>query len=124
MGHRVLRKEREKKEKQGLEEMKKNDPEGFAEYLQSVDKDRIKERGSLKHKGASQFMKKQAIFGKYDKDARQQVQDMLQKNKELTEKKIAVEESSDEEETAHTEMLVEEIDPTAGTANNPWMAPS
>lgn len=49
-----------------MDKMKEEDPEGFIDKLNQLEKDRAEERMSLKHRGGSKFAKKQAIYAKYD----------------------------------------------------------
>lgn len=120
--HRVLKKERLKNEKKSLEELQKSDPEGYLEKVQSVEKQRVEERMSLKHRGGSKYMKKQMIYGKYNDQARQAVQDMIQKNKELTHK---TEVFSDSESEGGVSMDSEDemtmLESAIPSTNNPWM---
>ncbi|KAL4232806.1 U3 small nucleolar RNA-associated protein 14 A [Mactra antiquata] len=122
--HRILKKDKMKAEEKKMDKMKNEDPEGFMEKLNQMEKDRVKERMSLKHRGGSKFAKRQTLYAKYDDRARQEVQDMLQKSRELT-KKIQIESDSDTE--AFPDIGVDdnvEIPQfkLPKTSNNPWMA--
>ena len=64
--HRVLKKEKRRKEEKILAEMEKNDPEGFAEKMKLLDRQRVKERMTLKHRGVSKFGQRQKLYAKYD----------------------------------------------------------
>lgn len=48
--------------------LKDNDPEKALEKLEQLDKRRIEERMTLKHKGAGKWAKLQAIRSKYDEN--------------------------------------------------------
>ncbi|XP_060077158.1 U3 small nucleolar RNA-associated protein 14 homolog A-like [Ylistrum balloti] len=127
--HKVLRKEKLKHEKKALDELEKNDPEGYQEKLDDINKQRIQERMNLKHRGGSKYAKKQMIYAKYDDKARQSVQDMLQKSRELTNKIITDAGDSDsdggvsmdsEDESA---MLESEMTEEGNhSQKNPWMS--
>ncbi|XP_033741241.1 uncharacterized protein LOC117328027 [Pecten maximus] len=127
--HKVLRKEKLKHEKKALDELEKNDPDGYQEKIDDINKQRIQERMNLKHRGGSKYAKKQMIYAKYDDKARQSVQDMLQKSRDLTKKMITETGESDsdggvsmdsEDERA---MMESEM---SGDRNmpqkNPWMS--
>ena len=49
-----------------FESLKDEDPEGALEKLQLLEKRRVEERMTLKHKGAGKWAKLQAIRSKYD----------------------------------------------------------
>lgn len=114
--HRILRKERIKKDKIKSEQ-DKNDPESLNDKVELIDRARIEERMSLKHKHGSKFMKKASIYGKYNKALQLSVQEMFQKNQDLT-KKVRVESDSEEEyvESDNDEQI-------HSSKNNPWMNP-
>ncbi|KAL3881431.1 hypothetical protein ACJMK2_027873 [Sinanodonta woodiana] len=124
--HRHLRKERQKKEMKALEEMEKTDPEAYLEKLKQLEKERIEERMSLKHRGGSKYSQKQMIYAKYDKQARQSVQDMIQMSQELRQKTIPLADSDTESEGG----VVMDMEDAANMVDselhevddNPWMA--
>ncbi|KAH3726085.1 U3 small nucleolar RNA-associated protein 14 homolog A-like [Dreissena polymorpha] len=119
--HRILKKEKLKDEKRLLETLQKEDPESFLEKITQWEKDRVQERMSLRHRGGTKFAKRQMIYAKFDEKARQEVQDMLQKSREITQK-LAATESSDEESDSG------DLEPqqAGGSAfvdsRNPWMS--
>ena len=49
-----------------FETLKEKDPEAALEKLQELEKRRVEERMTLKHKGAGKWAKMQAIRAKYD----------------------------------------------------------
>lgn len=51
-----------------IEELEKTDPEAAAERLKELEKTRIAERASLKHRNASKFLQFQAKRAKYNKE--------------------------------------------------------
>ncbi len=118
--HRIMKKDRQKKDKKELEELEKTDPEAYNEKMQAVEKRRLVERMSLRHRGGSKFGQKQTRFAKYDQDARQTMQDMNQKSRELTAKVPVSSESEGES------LDEEEEEEGAGTMparqSNPWMS--
>lgn len=119
--HRVLKKEKLKHEKKALEELEKNDPTAYQEKLEDVERQRIEERMSLKHRGGSKYSKKQMLYAKYDDQARQRVQDMLQTSRQLTQKSVAVSDSEDDKEElmdSEDEMIEREL---SSLSSNPWM---
>ncbi|XP_067676071.1 U3 small nucleolar RNA-associated protein 14 homolog A-like [Haliotis asinina] len=124
--HRILKKEKLKQEKARMEELQRTDPEAFVEKLQQLDRDRVQERMTLRHRGGSKFAQRQKIYGKYDDRSREAVQNMIQINKELTKKTQLEEDSNSDSEggvSVHSddegEMIVSQLGMTGG--DNPWM---
>nr|CAG4642610.1 EOG090X08JJ [Evadne anonyx] len=108
--HRLLKKEKMKKHLKEFETLKEEDPEGALDKLKDMEKRRVEERMSLKHKGAGKWAKMQAIRSKYDDEAREALAEQLRMGREIT-RKVQQDDSSEEEpETA----------PVYQT-NNPWL---
>lgn len=55
-----------KMEQKKLDKLEAEDPEGYLEKLNQLERDRALERVSLKHRGGSKFAKRQMIYAKYD----------------------------------------------------------
>ena len=64
--HRLLKREKMKEHMKEFETLKEKDPEAALEKLQELEKRRVEERMTLKHKGAGKWAKMQAIRAKYD----------------------------------------------------------
>lgn len=64
--HRLLKKEKMKKNLKEFETLKEDDPEGALDKLKELERQRVEERMSLKHKGSGKWAKLQAIRSKYD----------------------------------------------------------
>jgi len=94
----IARKEKEKQKIKELEELERTDPSAAAEKLAEMEKTRIEERASLKHRNASKHLQFQAKRAKYDKESKAVVQDQLRLHRELTAKTKEVSESENEEE--------------------------
>ncbi|CAH1800307.1 unnamed protein product [Owenia fusiformis] len=126
--HRILRKEKAKQLKKEMTDLEKKDPEAYAEAVKLAEKRRVEERMSLKHRGGSKFMKNQLIHAKYDKDARNSVQEMLQHSRELTKKDHVSESESENEAEGQNEagvtMATDDTAPSGGGSHNPWLAHS
>nr|CAG4649451.1 EOG090X08JJ [Scapholeberis mucronata]SVE93701.1 EOG090X08JJ [Scapholeberis mucronata] len=112
--HRLLKREKMKNHVKEFEQMKEHDPENALFKLEQLEKRRIEERMTLKHKGAGKWAKLQAIRSKYDENAREALADQLRIGKEVTRK---VKQSDDESE--------EDV-PTVSLphSNNPWLGGS
>jgi len=66
----LLKKDKIKNHLKEFETLKEHDPEGALEKLEQLDRKRIEERMTLKHKGAGKWAKLQAIRSKYDENVR------------------------------------------------------
>merc|ERR1711874_565308 len=73
----IARKEKEKQKLKELEELERIDPEAAAEKLEEMEKTRIEERASLKHRNASKHLQFQAKRAKYNKESAQAMNDQL-----------------------------------------------
>ncbi|XP_052808908.1 U3 small nucleolar RNA-associated protein 14 homolog A-like isoform X1 [Mya arenaria] len=125
--HRILKKEKLKTEKKLLETLQQDDPESFLEKINQFEKERAEERMSLKHRGGTKFAKRQMIYAKFDDRARQEVQNMLQKSREITQK-LKSAESSDDSADEIDDNLANQTGgdahysaPGSREASNPWM---
>uniref|UniRef100_A0A1I8IY28 Small-subunit processome n=1 Tax=Macrostomum lignano TaxID=282301 RepID=A0A1I8IY28_9PLAT len=79
-----------KQEEAELTALKDSDPAAFAERMAALERARADERISQRHRGGSKFARQQKLRAKFDDAARQAVQDMIQRGKELTEKTTAM----------------------------------
>nr|CAG4640978.1 EOG090X08JJ [Eulimnadia texana] len=115
--HRLLKRERLRKEMQDFESLQRTDPEAALEKLEQLEKIRVEERMTLRHKGTGKWAKLQAIRSKYDNEAREALADQLRLGKELTQKARKAEESEDED-------LGEVLENTDQQQNedNPWLS--
>ena len=84
----IERKMKKKEELAEIEQLSKLDPEAAAEKLEALEKDRIKERASLKHRNASKYLHDVAKRAKLtkNKDFTNVVQEQLRKHRTLTTK--------------------------------------
>ncbi|XP_005108218.1 U3 small nucleolar RNA-associated protein 14 homolog A [Aplysia californica] len=94
----ILRKEKEAVDKKELEQLRHTDPEAFMERMEQLERARMEERLTLKHRGGGKFSRLHKAYSKFDDKTRTAVQDMLQKSKELTKKTHGDSSSDDEEE--------------------------
>ena len=84
----IERKMKKKEDLAEIEQLSKTDPEAAAEKLEQLEKARIQERASLKHRNASKYLQdasKRAKITK-NKDFTNVVNDQLRKHRELTAK--------------------------------------
>jgi len=64
----ILRKEKNKEKIKELENLAQTDPQAAAEELEKLERKRIEERASLKHRNASKYLQEQAKRAKATKD--------------------------------------------------------
>nr|CAG4641809.1 EOG090X08JJ [Eurycercus lamellatus] len=95
--HRLLKREKMKNHVKEFENLAEQDPEGALEKLEQLERKRIEERMTLKHKGAGKWAKLQAIRARYDDNAREALADQLRIGKEVTRKVKKIEDESDED---------------------------
>nr|CAG4644072.1 EOG090X08JJ [Lepidurus arcticus] len=109
--HRLMKKDRLKKQITAFETLKVTNPDAALKELERLDEQRVEERASLRHKSTGKWAKVQAIRAKYDKDARSVLSEQLKIGKALVEK--ARIESDDE--------TPESALPVEINSNNPWL---
>lgn len=118
--HKVLKKSKLKEAVKAFEDLRKTNPDAALEELQKIGKARIEERMSLKHQNSGKWAKTKAIMAKYDDDARQAIQEQLQRNKDLTRKIEIASESEESEEEDVVPDFVNDAQVNPGCLN-PWM---
>jgi U3 small nucleolar RNA-associated protein 14 len=84
--HRLLRKEKIRKQLKEFESLQKTDPEAAMVKLEELDRSRVEERMSLKHRNTSKWAKMQAARAKYNKDSRMALSEQLKISQHLTQK--------------------------------------
>ena len=88
--HKILRREKAKQEEQTLKELAESDPEAAREYREKLEKDRMIERMTLKHKNTSKWAKQMQRKGLTKiSSVRRAIEQQLEINRQL-ERKIAV----------------------------------
>merc|ERR1712154_291844 len=79
------------------QQLQKSDPQAFLDRMEEMEKARMEERLTLKHRGGGKFSRLHKAYSKFDDKTRDKIQDMIQKSKELT-KKRQVDSSSDDDD--------------------------
>ena len=105
----IERKMKKKEELAELEQLSKIDPEAAAEKMEQLEKKRIEERATLKHRNASKFLQDTAKRAKItkNKDFTNIVNDQLRKHRDLVTKRSQSGGDNDEE----TEETSENVNP-------------
>lgn len=116
--HRVMKKEKLKKQLADFEELKKVDPEAVLVELEKIEKARLEERAHQRHRNTGTWAKNLQVRAKFDREARDELTTQIEIGKELMRKKVGADEDSDDD--AEDE---EEVDAGSGAKNpfNPWM---
>lgn len=94
--HRILRREKLKKEMKEFEELQKTNPELAAEKLEELDRQRALERVSLRHRNTGKWAKYQMLRTKHNKESGQAIQEQIELSRALTAKKFIPSDSDDE----------------------------
>lgn len=66
--HRILRHEKIKQQLKEFEQLQKTNPEEALKKLEHIERARVEERMSLRHKGTGKWAKNKQVRAKYDKD--------------------------------------------------------
>merc|ERR1719430_2586722 len=109
----IARKEKEKEKVQELERLQATDPEAAKEMLEEMEKVRIGERASLKHRNASKYLQLQAKRAKFDKSSKSNLNDQLSRHRELlTQHSLEKMEESDDGQEEEEGDVAEDLDLT------------
>ena len=104
----IERKMKSKEKLAELEELTRTDPEAAAEKLAELDKIRIEERASLKHRNASKYLQEQAKRSKKtkNKDSKTNLNDQLKHHREmLTKHGEAFDDTVDDDSNVNTDAI-------------------
>ncbi|CAN7988538.1 unnamed protein product [Ixodes hexagonus] len=122
--HRIMKKERLKKQMKEFEELKESNPELAIEKLRELEKQRVLERVSLRHKSTGKWAKQQMLRSKYNQESREALLKQLEMSRQLTHKAAAEESSeSDDDPSATAEATGKnaELEARFFSSSNPWL---
>ncbi|CAN7981966.1 unnamed protein product [Ixodes pacificus] len=123
--HRIMKKERLKKQMKEFEELKESNPELAIEKLRELEKQRVLERVSLRHKSTGKWAKQQMLRSKYNQESREALLKQLEMSRQLTHKAAAEESSeSDDDPSAAAEAAAKnggELEARFFSSSNPWL---
>ncbi|XP_069749331.1 U3 small nucleolar RNA-associated protein 14 homolog A [Narcine bancroftii] len=120
--HKIMKKVKHRDILKKFDELRKTNPEAALEELNKMEQMRMEERMSLRHQNSGKWAKSKVIMAKYDTEARNAIQQQLEKNKLLTKKVVPPSESEDEAEADKDEIVPDFVnDVQINTAANPWM---
>ncbi|CAG0893104.1 unnamed protein product, partial [Cyprideis torosa] len=85
--HRILKRERIRKELRDFELLQRSDPAAALEKLEELDRQRAEERMTLKHKNTGKWAKAQGVRAKHNPEARKALSEQLKLSAALTQKR-------------------------------------
>lgn len=118
--HKLLKKQKMQEQIKQFEILQKTNPEAALEKLNELEKNRVLERASLRHKNTGTWAKNLQIRAKYDKDVRKDLSEQLQISRKLTEKKIDSEDENDDDNTTKASQIGMEKELNESDPFNPW----
>ncbi|XP_068225156.1 U3 small nucleolar RNA-associated protein 14 homolog A [Palaemon carinicauda] len=127
--HRLLRKDKLKQERAQLEELQKSNPEAALEKLEELERARVHERMTLRHK-KSKWAQLQGLRVGRDETARAALKENLNMHQDLTAKRKLADSSDDEEDEEELKAKLESLRKERQEAieagmfdpSNPWTA--
>lgn len=114
--HRIKKKEEMKKKLKEFEELKITNPELALKELEKIEKERVRERASLRHKNTGTWAKNMKIRAQYDTTAKKELEAQLALGRELTQKEKQHESSESSEEDSEVQSSSIKT-----TDKNPWI---
>ncbi|KAH8380255.1 hypothetical protein KR009_009725 [Drosophila setifemur] len=115
--HKLQKRQKMLEQMKEFELLQKTNPEAALERLNALEKSRVQERASLRHKNTGTWAKNLQVRAKYDKDVRKDLAEQLAVSRELTQKK---QESDSEEETSAKKVYIYEEEDKKYDPFNPW----
>lgn len=114
--HKLQKRQRMLEQMKEFELLQKTNPEAALEKLNALEKSRVLERASLRHKNTGTWAKNLQVRAKYDKDVRKDLAEQLAVSRQLTEKKV---DTDSEDELAAKEKAIE-VEQGDQDPFNPW----
>ncbi|KAH8296144.1 hypothetical protein KR054_002284 [Drosophila jambulina] len=115
--HKLQKRQKMLEQMKEFELLQKTNPEAALEKLNALEKSRVQERASLRHKNTGTWAKNLQVRAKYDKDVRKDLAEQLAVSRELTQKK---QESDSEDESSRKRVALEEENQEDYDPFNPW----
>jgi len=103
---RLVRKDRQKQEEKQLEKLAVENPDEFLERLNQLERRRIEERSTLRHKNSTKWAKEKRLLAKFNTKVREDIEEQLKIGKKLSSKQAEVD--SDDDDDDETKEIVEE----------------
>uniref|UniRef100_A0A034WGJ6 U3 small nucleolar RNA-associated protein 14-like protein A n=1 Tax=Bactrocera dorsalis TaxID=27457 RepID=A0A034WGJ6_BACDO len=118
--HKLLKKQKMQEQIKQFEILQKTNPEAALEKLNELEKNRVLERASLRHKNTGTWAKNLQIRAKYDKDVRKDLSEQLQISRQLTQKKIDSDDDTDDDNATKASHISTEKELNESDPFNPW----
>ncbi|XP_034482606.1 U3 small nucleolar RNA-associated protein 14 homolog A [Drosophila innubila] len=100
--HKLQKRQKILEQMKEFEVLQKTNPEAALEKLNALEKSRVMERASLRHKNTGTWAKNLQVRAKYDKDVRKDLAEQLAVSRQLTEKKVDTDSEDDHAEEMET----------------------
>ncbi|CAF0886730.1 unnamed protein product [Rotaria sp. Silwood1] len=107
---RLVRKDRQKQEEKNLEKLSIEHPDQFLERLEQLERRRIEERSTLRHKNSTKWAKEKRLLSKFNTKVREDIEEQLKIGKQLSSKQAQAESDDndeDEEQSSSSKPTVE-----------------
>ncbi|CAF1047253.1 unnamed protein product [Rotaria sordida] len=95
---RLVRKDRQKQEEKNLEKLSIEHPDQFLERLEQLERRRIEERSTLRHKNSTKWAKEKRLLSKFNTKVREDIEEQLKLGKQLSTKKAQAESDDDDDD--------------------------
>ncbi|XP_017112629.1 U3 small nucleolar RNA-associated protein 14 homolog A [Drosophila elegans] len=115
--HKLQKRQKILEQMKEFELLQKTNPEAALEKLNALEKSRVQERASLRHKNTGTWAKNLQVRAKYDKDVRKDLAEQLAVSRELTQKK---QESDSEEDESSRKRVAPDEEDNDYDPFNPW----
>ncbi|KAH8303624.1 hypothetical protein KR018_008786 [Drosophila ironensis] len=115
--HKLQKRQKMLEKMKEFEVLQKTNPEAALEKLDELEKSRVQERASLRHKNTGTWAKNLQVRAKYDREVRKDLAEALTVSRELTQKK---EQSDSEDESKEVRATIREEDDPDYDPFNPW----
>lgn len=122
--HRILKKERLRNQMKEFEELKQSNPELALEKLKDLEKQRVLERVSLRHRNTGKWAKQQMLRTKYNQESREALLKQVELSRQLTHKSIIGSSSEGDDsgdETVPEPSLPSGLESQFFSSCNPWL---
>ncbi|KAI8121951.1 hypothetical protein FF38_05716 [Lucilia cuprina] len=120
--HKLLKRQKMQEQIKQFELLQKTNPEAALEKLNALEKSRVLERASLRHKNTGTWAKNLQVRAKYDKDVRKDLSEQLQISRQLTQKTQDDESDNENKEIDNTgnSVAAQEDEEMDYDPFNPW----
>ncbi|CAF3837564.1 unnamed protein product, partial [Rotaria magnacalcarata] len=115
---RLVRKERQKQEEKDLKKLSVENPDKFLERLEHLERHRIEERSTLRHKNSTKWAKEKRLLSKFNTKVREELEEQLKLGKHLRTKQAQDESDDDDDDDDDDEDAQSASKPAVGIQKN------